>query len=301
MPAKDLINKQVDQALSANSPATMMAVRGVLRFNGVPSWLVYIAVIMVVASWIPLAFAVRSKFNKSSQPRVHMWLDMDAQAKFKEQTVNPFFANEMANRPPIAGTVARGNLYEDDLYNNGFEMRDGEVIWAESIPDQVEVTPELLAKGKELWARYCYLCHGYDGYGNGPVHVRATNNVAKNPKWVAPSNLHDEVRLGRPDGHIYNTINIGIRNMSGYGNWQIPDPEDRWAVVAYVRALQMSQNPPAEMWPEKVDGIPVQPTLMNGEAMVAVAEEEGAAGGDDAATQPAEGSASSQPATQPAE
>ncbi len=281
MPAQDLINKQVDQALSANSPATLMAARGVLRFNGVPAWLVYVVVAAVVASWIPLAFAVRAKFSKSSQPRIHIFQDMDNQAKFKAQSQNPFFANEMSNRPPIAGAVARGQLDADDMLVAGFEMQDGQVIWADKIP--VDVTPELMATGKELWARYCYLCHGYDGYGNGPVHVRASGNVNKNPKWVAPSSMHDEVRVGRPDGHLYNTINIGIRNMAGYGH-AIPDPADRWAIVAYVRALQMSQNAPQDLWPDDVDGVPVQPTLLSGQAKLAIIQaEESNAGADQSA------------------
>ncbi|MEM7808993.1 MAG: cytochrome c [Planctomycetota bacterium] len=271
MPANDVIKKQVDDAVAANSPATLMAVRGLARFNNVPTWLVYMVVITIVASWIPLAWAVREKFTRSPLPRVHLLQGMDNQAKFKAQSQNVFFENDMATRPPVPGTVKRGNLDDDRMLVSGFEMRDGEVIWADSIP--VEVTPELMAKGKELWARYCYLCHGYDGYGNGPIHVRAAANTNKNPLWVQPSSIHDAVRMSREDGHLYNTINIGIRNMAGYGH-AIPDPVDRWAIVAYMRALQTSQNAPAELWPEDTSDIPVQPTLVSGRAMVIVVDAE---------------------------
>ena len=289
--ARDLLNKQIDRVLSANSPATLMAARSLARFQGVPIAVVYVVVIMVVASWVPLAFAVRAKFSKSSEPRIHIFMDMDNQAKYKAQSLAPVFANEMAMRPPIPGTVARGQLEDDDFLYRGYTITgtndDGSyaVEFFDGFPDPVEVTPEMLAKGKELYARYCYLCHGLDGYGNGPIHVRATNNVADNPKWVQPSNLHDEVRRGRPTGHLYNTVTNGIRNMKGYGQ-QIPAEEDRWAIVAYVKALQTSQNADASQLPAEVrDAMPVRPTMMNGEPM-----------GGGATTQPA-----SQPATEPAE
>jgi hypothetical protein len=68
------------------------------------------------------------------------------------------------------------------------------------------------------------------------------------PKWVPPSNLHDAERKARPDGHLYNTVTNGIRNMAGYGA-SIVRAEDRWAVVAYVRALQLSQDAPADSVP----------------------------------------------------
>jgi mono/diheme cytochrome c family protein len=278
MPAKDLISKQVNEAIDANAPATLMAVRGLARFNNVPLWLVYIVVTMVVLSWIPLAFAVKAKFTRSEKPRVHLLQGMDNQAKFKAQSLNPFFANEMAMRPRIEGTVSRGNLAEDLLYEQGFILTEAGVEWATEIP--VDVTPELMAKGKELWARYCYLCHGYDGYGNGIIHVTASSDTGTNPRWVQPSSIHDEVRRDRPDGHLYNTVNIGIRNMAGYGH-NIPDPTDRWAIVAYMRALQVSQHPAQTLWPEDTSGVPVQPTLVSNKALLNVLQaEEGDSGAD---------------------
>ena len=271
---KDLINKQIDRLLSANSPATLMGVRGVLRFNSVPRPVVYGAIIAVVASWIPLAAAVRAKFTKSEQPRVHLFQDMDNQAKYKAQSLNPIFANEMSMRPPIVGTVARGQLDADDHLERGYVVTgtndDGTraVEFFETYPATVAVDAELLTRGKELYARYCYLCHGYDGYGNGPVHVKASTDPAKNPKWVQPSNLHDETRRGRPAGHIYNTVGVGIRNMAGYAH-QIPDPEDRWAVTAYVQALQLSQNATPDLVPDGLD-VPVVPTRLSGQELLAV-------------------------------
>lgn len=280
MPRKDFITRQLDRVISDNSPTTLMGARGLLRFNRVPTWLVYLLVTAVVASWLPLAGAVRARFIKSEKPPVHMFLDMDQQPRFGAQDTNPLFANNMSSRPPIPGTVARGQLHADDFYYRGFEVtgttEEGapQVDWFEGFPEQVTVDAEFIAKGKELWARYCYLCHGFDGYGNGPIHQRAQQNIAENPNWIQPSNIHDEVRRQRPTGHIYNTINIGIRNMAGYGA-QIPAPEDRWAIVAYVRALQLSQNAPPEAVPAEIrDQIPVKPATIGGREPVSVEDSE---------------------------
>ena len=298
MPDNSLLNRQVDNLLSANSPATLMGARGVLRFNHVPTWLVYVAILGIILSWVPLAWAVREKFTKSPLTRIHIFQDMDNQAKFKAQSRNLMFENQMSMRPPIPGTVARGELDADDHLFRGYDAaqvgEDGAPSFFEGLPEQIEVTPELMVRGKELYARYCYLCHGYDGYGNGPIHARASSNTGKNPKWVQPSNLNDEVRRGRADGHIYNTINVGIRNMAGYGQ-QIPDPADRWAIVAYVRALQMSQNAPADMVPEADRAsAEVRPAMLNNKPLSAAPADAGGDGsGDpaetgDAATQPAD-------------
>ena len=273
MVPKDFVNQQLQNSINSHSPATLMGLRGVLRFNRVPTWLVYVVITAVVASWIPLAAAVRSKFVRSDQPRVHLFQDMDNQAKYKAQSVNPVFENNMAMRPIIAGTVARGELEADDMLHRGFRVtgvgEDGtpQVEWADAFPSQIEVDAELLTKGKELWARYCYLCHGYDGYGNGPIHVRAKQKVAQNPNWIAPSSMHDEARRERPVGHIYNTVNMGIRSMAGYGA-QIQSAEDRWAIVAYVRALQLSQHADPSLVPDDIaDAAPVRLTRVDGKDM----------------------------------
>jgi mono/diheme cytochrome c family protein len=278
----DRINQQVDKLLSANSPATLMAARSVLRFNKVPAWLVYLVVILIVASFVPIALAVRARFVKSDLPRVHLIQGMDNQPRYNAQSTSALFANDMAQRPAIPGTVARGQLAADDFFERGYRIvgtgADARAEFFDGFPDQVELDPEFLAKGKELYARYCYNCHGYDGYGNGPIHVRAIANIAKNGAWVQPSSLHDETRLDRSTGHLYNTINVGIRNMAGYGH-SIPHPADRWAIVAYVKALQLSQNPDEDMQAVMVEGVdvgrvPVRPTMIGGNAFVAPTTDE---------------------------
>jgi mono/diheme cytochrome c family protein len=142
----------------------------------------------------------------------------------------------------VEGTVARGRLDADPALNLG--QHDGRWITAMPIP----VTDRLMRRGQERFNIYCAPCHGLNGAGGGIVAKRA--DALQEGTWVPPSNLHDPTVRERPLGHLYNTIANGIRNMPPYGA-QI-GIEDRWAVVAYVKALQRSQNAaiedvPAEM------------------------------------------------------
>ena len=106
-----------------------------------------------------------------------------------------------------------------------------------------------------LYKTHCAVCHGTAGFGDGMVAKRA-DELAQLGKanWTPPTSLHEDVVRLRPDGHLFNTITNGIRNMPAYGS-QIA-VEDRWAIVAYVRALQRSQNARVEDVPEDL-----RPTL----------------------------------------
>jgi mono/diheme cytochrome c family protein len=106
-------------------------------------------------------------------------------------------------------------------------------VFFNGLPAQIKVDERLLKRGRERFDIYCASCHGADGLGNGAVNSRAEG---VHSKWVRPSDLTSALVRGRADGHVFNTITNGIRNMPGYGA-QIP-VEDRWAIVAYVRALQ---------------------------------------------------------------
>ena len=102
--------------------------------------------------------------------------------------------------------------------------------------------------GQQMYSNYCAPCHGLDGYGHGPINERAQElQVKSEAQWSPAADLHGDTIRGRADGHLYNTINNGIRNMPGYGA-QIP-VADRWAIVAYLRALQLSQHAPADSVP----------------------------------------------------
>ncbi len=204
-----------------------------------PRWLTRIALVFIVLSWLPLVLIARARTTHSSQPRVHLILDMDNQPKLKTQQVCRVFADQRAMRPPVPGTVARGQLEADDAYYRGRNGND----WVTEFP--VQITKQLVLHGEERFNIYCSVCHGYDGSGNGAVNQRAIAN--QEPGWVPPTQLYSQQTRERPVGYIFNTITNGVRNMPSYGA-QIP-VEDRWAIVAYVRALQLSRHVDAKDLP----------------------------------------------------
>jgi mono/diheme cytochrome c family protein len=198
-----------------------------------PRWLTSTIVVLVVLSWIPLALAVRARVVKKSEPRIHIIQDMDNQPKVKPQSRFVLFADRRGMRPPVDGTVARGAAIGDPFVTAG-RSADGEFV--EDIP--IPLSRATLERGRQRHDVFCSPCHGLSGYGNGMVSQRAEQ--LQEGTWIPPTSFHTDVVRQRPAGHLYNTITNGIRNMPAYGT-QIP-VEDRWAIVAYVRALQRSQN-----------------------------------------------------------
>ena len=112
----------------------------------------------------------------------------------------------------------------------------------------ISVTMQLMERGRERFDVFCAPCHGLAGAGDGMVAKRAEE--LQEGTWTPPASFHSELVRGRTDGHLFNTITNGIRNMPAYAP-QIP-VEDRWAIVAYVRALQRSQGAPLEDVPADV-------------------------------------------------
>lgn len=208
---------------------------------GMPKWLIYIAVIVTALALVPLALIARARSVTSSQPRIHLIHDMDHQPKFKAQAENPLFADGRAMRPPVPGAVPAGSFGAEQAFTTG--RRDG--VWVAALP--VPVTAEVLRRGEERYNIYCSPCHGLAGYGDGPIAARA--DALQEGTWTPPSSLHTELVRSRPDGHLYNSITNGIRNMPAYGP-QL-DVADRWAVVAHMRALQLSQG-------ATMDDVPVE-------------------------------------------
>ncbi|HEX8520766.1 MAG TPA: cytochrome c [Tepidisphaeraceae bacterium] len=220
---------------------------GDFRLKRPPFWLVAAFLVLIVISWLPLVVGARRRVSTSPEPKIHMIQDMDNQPKYKTQHVSPVFADGRADRPVIRGTVARGQLFEDDHYARGYSKAgaNGQVTYFKGYPKQVQVNERLLKRGQMAFGIYCSHCHGLDGYGHGPVNDRAID--LGEPKWVQAASLHSDVVKQRPEGHIFNTITNGIRNMPGHSG-QITI-EDRWAIVAYVRALELSQDAPPNMAP----------------------------------------------------
>lgn len=207
-----------------------------------PRWLQYLVVVMVVLSWVPLVVIMRARHSKSTKPRIHIIQDMDNQPKYKAQARNRLFADRRAMRPPIAGTIARGELDADNRLYRGVVGED----FVAEIP--IPITMQLMERGRERYDIYCSPCHGLAGYGDGMVSKRA--DVLQEGTWTPPASFHTDLVRGRPSGHLFNTITNGIRNMPAYGP-QI-SVDDRWAIVAYVRALHRSQNAPVEDVPPEL-------------------------------------------------
>ena len=204
-----------------------------------PKPIIYGILILITLAAIPPALIAQARAVHAKKPRIHFIQDMDNQPKFRAQHANPLFADGRAMRPPVVGTVARGELREDDHYERGIVKGE----WATVFPDKVEVNMALLERGRERFTIYCQPCHGAAGNGDGMINKRAMElvNLGTNgTTWVAPKSIHEEQIRAQPIGQIFNSITNGVRNMPPYGP-QIP-VADRWAIVSYVRALQRSQN-----------------------------------------------------------
>ncbi len=240
----------------------------------VPKPIVYAVIVVIFLALIPPALIARARSTTSEKPRIHLVQDMDNQHRLKAQQASPqfgdidLFRDGRAMRPPIAGAVSSviqgGGQEEDDHYEKGLNGQ----AWATSFPPQVNVDLALLQRGQERFNIYCSVCHGLAGYGDGIVHQRAmellsTPSISNGTVWVAPKSLHEEQIVAQPLGQIFNTISNGVRNMSGYAA-QIPI-EDRWAIVAYVKALERAQNAKPKDVPD-VQALPEVEIILPGDS-----------------------------------
>ncbi len=179
---------------------------------------------------------------QSDKSPIHINPNMDRQPKFIGQQKNTMFENTMSMRPPVAGTVARGFLHEDQAFFRGMDA-NGEPVATMPIP----VTRDVLLRGQERYDIYCTVCHGASGDGRGIIMV---GNDGKGYGYVPAPNYHTERFFEMADGHYFDIISNGTPTgtMPGYAT-QIP-VADRWAIVAYIRALQRSQNAAGSDLPE---------------------------------------------------
>jgi len=152
--------------------------------------------------------------------------DMFLQPSEKPLERSEFFRdNEMASRPLPAHTVARGQLDEDEAFYRG--MIGTNLVIEFPRP----VTREVLGRGRERYDIYCAPCHGRTGEGNGMIPQRG---------YPRPPSYHIERLRIAPVGHFFDVITRGYGVMYSYANRV--EPEDRWAIAAYIRALQLSQD-----------------------------------------------------------
>lgn len=164
----------------------------------------------------------------TTRPPLEVFPDMDRQPKYMPQGESKFFADGRADRPLPAGVIARGSLRADTALYQGKDARN-ELV--RGIPASLTVDATFLGRGRDRYMIYCAPCHGSLGDGNG---------ITKSYGMGATPTFHDERLRTVPEGHLYDVITNGKGNMLPYADKL--EPQDRWAVVAYVRALQRSQH-----------------------------------------------------------
>lgn len=182
----------------------------------------------------------------STRPPIEILPDMDDQPKYRPQHESDFFADRKIQRAPVEGTVPRGYtnpgitystsasnsrvLVDPAGFSNSPEYADTGKIgeeWGNGIP--LDLNMEVMERGQERFNINCAICHGYTGTGNGIVKQYGLATIVP---------IVDERISAYPDGQIFDVITHGKGNMGPYGaNITVPD---RWAIVAYLRALQRS-------------------------------------------------------------
>jgi mono/diheme cytochrome c family protein len=162
--------------------------------------------------------------GKSRRPQFEVWDDMRRQEKFKPQQQTTLFSDGRTSRRAPEGVVARGYLKDDGVMHTGLE---NPITYAGRNP--LPIDAGLLKLGQARFNVYCTPCHDRAATGKGIVAL-------KTPSWQ-PSNLHGERTKRMSDGEIFYILSNGKRSMPAY-KYQIASEKDRWAIVAYVRALQ---------------------------------------------------------------
>jgi mono/diheme cytochrome c family protein len=149
-------------------------------------------------------------------------------------------------------------MQEDDLFYRGLDANGWTTGFPKTYPDgrEFKVDADLLARGQNRFNIYCTPCHGYDGRGQGmvPERVKAGGGLwqARNLVEAPDAQGKGGVVIQMPNGQLFNTISNGYNTMMGYAA-QIPQ-DDRWAIVAYVRALERAQNASADDVPANLKG-----------------------------------------------
>jgi mono/diheme cytochrome c family protein len=161
--------------------------------------------------------------------------DMWNQPKYKPLAASSFFADGRSARPIPPGTIARGELNDTDAFHTG--AANG--VFLDRIP--MAIDEQLLRRGQERFNIFCSPCHGLLGDGDGMIARRG---------FKIPANFHTDRLRQAPPGYVFQVISNGYGAMMDYGD-QIP-AQDRWAIVAYVRALQLSRYAPAADAPPEV-------------------------------------------------
>lgn len=187
--------------------------------------------------------------QKFSNAPFELFPDMDRHDKVKAQKPDSFFGDGVGSRKPVKGTTASHFANEQrGAENSGFEFSEGRTgyyytgrldgKYGTGMPTELGLTSEnaaaLIRRGEERYGIYCAICHGDSGNGGGMASKLGVPGVANFHEPTFQSDVY-------PDGQLYEVINKGKGQMGAYG-YNIP-VRDRWAIVAYVRAMQTAANP----------------------------------------------------------
>ena len=171
--------------------------------------------------------------------------DMANQPKNRPESPSDFFADGRSARPMLDNTVARGAI-DNDVYNVAKDFA--------GFPPAVKVNAQLLERGQDRYKIFCTPCHGLQGNGEGMIAMRGMKH---------PPSFHIDRLRQAPNGYFYDVITNGFGAMYSYSE-RIP-PADRWAIIAYVRALQLSRNiRAADLPPELRQRLPAEATRSEG-------------------------------------
>jgi mono/diheme cytochrome c family protein len=195
---------------------------------------VYLIIFFVVVLGVSI-FGFRGSL--STRTPMEVFPDMDHQSKYKPQAELAFFADGRADRPTPPGAVPFGrtsasadaNFLKAD--SALFEGKDAKGAFIKGFPSAITVDASFLEHGKDRFTIYCAPCHGALGDGNG---------ITKQYGMGATPTYHDDRLRNMPDGEIFNTITHGKGNMLSYADKLTA--QDRWAAIAYVRALQRAAH-----------------------------------------------------------
>lgn len=204
--------------------------------------------LVFIASTLVIVSVAGFRGMKSPNRPIQIFPDMDDQPKYRPQHASTFFADGREARPPVEGTVPIGYNLEGFYYTSAASnsrvvqkvedfsagpdyLSTGKMngFWGDGIP--IEVNSGVMARGRERFNINCAICHGATAAGNGLIKQYGLTTIAS---------LQDDRIKQMPDGEIFNTITHGKNTMNAYGpNIAV---EDRWAIIAYLRALQRSQG-----------------------------------------------------------
>jgi mono/diheme cytochrome c family protein len=177
--------------------------------------------------------------------------DMHDQPKYIPLRESSFFGDARSARSVVAGTVARGQLRDDPLLYTGKTSAAGGAAGADATMFPFAIDDKLMARGRERFDIYCSPCHGRTGMGDGMIVRRG---------YRRPPTYHQDRLRDAPVGHFFDVITNGFGAMPDYAT-QIR-AEDRWAIIAYVRALQLAQHAAiADVPPDRRAELDQQPAV----------------------------------------